>query len=352
MALAGAQVVGYYAAATLGHAAARASPYSVIAEGTRNRINSTPRSFGLRNLSRKRPFQTGYYPGTKKPRTESVLRLVAPPPPRSNMARFKPRRRFKRRPRKVRRRFKRRTRTRRRLSKMRPAQHKMSVRTVGQNLAPGSATGPEILAFAPFSYSIGTDFSQGVATDQFIGNVVYLRGVRFRGNFRMAVPGTTANDVHIRAWLFLSRYNMAVGANGTMLGVTTTDTVNPAAVQNQSNAHVFDSTLSTWSPFVGDDITTPFDMSNIVKIKRMYHLTLKSQGVAGTQPSKLVDWWFPLNMRWTIEDINEDALTAPFFGKFHTPYLYIQAYDGVGTFDATNRVQIDSAMTMYWRNIN
>jgi len=113
---------------------------------------------------------------------------------------------------------------------------------------------------------------------------------------------------------------------------------------------MFDSTLAAWSPFVGDDITTPFDMSN-VRIHKMYHTSLRSSGVAATLPSRLVDWWFPWRRRWVIENPTEGALAAPLFGKYSTPYLCIQCYDGVGIIDNTTDINFDFVQTAYWRNI-
>lgn len=302
------------------------------------------RSRGLRNL--KRPF-----PFVIPAENRKVLKLTAPGPPRNRKPMFlKRRRRPVRARRRFRRSFKRRKRTFRRRtrrgSSRRPQTRKIVLRSVSNVLKPTDASAPNILVLAPFSYG----YTQGVGANQFTGDTIFIRGVRMRIQFRMATPGTTVNDVRWRMFMVKHRSNMAVGQAGTILNSTTTDTANPGAAGNQDNLHVFDSILSAWSPFVGDDITTPFDTTNCT-IMKMYHGVLKSQGTTGAEPSRLVDYWFPINERWKIEDIAEANLTAPYFGKTHTFYIYLQCYDGIGAIDNTNRLGFDYVSTAYWYDI-
>lgn len=311
------------------------------------------RSFGLLDLSksglkRQRPFIFDL--PSKRPSLPSSRRR----PIRSTrpMA-FKKRRRFRRR---FRKRFKRRSRFTKRGFKNRliktialaAQQRKLQEGVSGFQLHPTDGSAPQILILAPYTYGL----SQGVTNNDFTGNQIYLRGVRFRAALR--VSNAVTSMVKVRCWLLKSRNNSAVTANGTVMNSTTDDFANPSAGGNQNNVRQFDSAAAAYSPFVGDNITTPFDTSE-VKIMKMYTTTLQTFGVAATEPVKLVDWWFPINKRWTIEDTNEEgALTAPFFGKWNTYYLCLQCYTGIAAandIDNNNKLYLDWNMTSYWKDL-
>ncbi len=177
------------------------------------------------------------------------------------MSKFKSKRRTKRSRRSRGKRRSRKSRGRKRRSLRRPETCKVVLRTVNQNLNATDPMAPAIYMLAPFTYGP----TQGVQENQFWHNIIETVGIRMRIQFRR--PAALQRDIHIRAWLCSSRANSP--ANGIILNDSTTDTANPACTGNQTNIRMFDSTISAWSPFVGDDITTPFDMSN-VRIHKMY----------------------------------------------------------------------------------
>jgi hypothetical protein len=336
------------AAPQLGAVAEFAAPPIVLENALARDLDTRNRkSRGLKN--RKRPSDVVWElsGSSKKPRLQltggdTVKKVFIGK--KKKMPKFKRRSRKTRRTRSFKRKSKFASRKRRKMRKFTGTQQKNISRAVNQSLKPTDANGPNILGFAPFSYGP----TQGVATNQFIGNTIFLRGVRLRLCLR--VVAAVAQQIKVRAFSFFCRSNSPLGANGTLLTSATTDLVQPACVLGETNNHVFDTGLNAWSPFVGDDITSAFDTSNC-RIKTMKHTTLNTYGQTATLPVKLVDWWFPVNRVWKIEDIGDGSLGNPLFGKNWTFYIYIQMYDGTGAIHNVSELNYDLGMTSYWRNM-
>jgi hypothetical protein len=279
-----------------------------------------------------------------------------------NMPRFK--RRFRRSRRRFRRRIKRSFRRKRGGSMVKlirrtiirhSQQHKINQIIASQALTPTDGTAPKIFILCPQLLA-----TQGTATSAQIGNKIYYRGFRVRLN--MIQTTAEAPVIYVRAWMVASKFNSPVTTAGTVMNSTTDATTNPACgasvVADEGNVKQFDSRNAASSPFVGENIYTPFDTSN-ARVLKMFHWKLQSFGQSTTRPSVLKDLWFPINRVCVQQDTSETldpnaAGSEAGFFKGNNYYFCIQIYTGLAVTDAgdaTTSVTTAFEYTVYWKNL-
>lgn len=334
--------------------AAQLAPSSFVNKAFEDSLDvQKRRSAGLRNLKRPANIQYGF-PNTKKPR----LQLRAPPPPKalsSRTVQMKFRRRFKRRAGRGRRRFGRKRKKSFGRVQTKPSRlQKQMMRFVETNkiqnveadfqLFPTDGTAVITSVWAPFSYGL----AQGVQTNQFIGNTIFLVG--FQVKLRVyagtdAAAQAAMSRVHV--WHMTSRYQSAVGAGGSQYASTTTAVANPAQTDPNGNIPMYDGA----TPFAPTNWVTPFDVTN-VSIRKMKKYRLQTFGQTAGKAFIEKTIWFPIGRKWQIQDRQEGALTAPFFGKWFTHYFCMSLYVGDPTMAAaTESYQVGTNITSYWKNV-
>src|SRR5581483_2618264 len=339
------------AAPQLGYAATRTLCGIPLTQAAAHNLDSrNRRSAGLRNLKRPHNEVFGYYPANKKPR----LRLRAPPPPKGTFVRMRRTRgrRFRRGRRRIGRRKRKpafgRVRTRpNRMQKRMLAftqTNKVQVFEPDFQFFPTDGTAVQTLIFAPFSYNI----AQGVQTNQFIGSTIYLVGFQV---YMKVYAGTDAAAqavmARIHQWHMTSRQQSPVGAGGTFYNSTTTAVVQPAAVAPNENIQMFDGA----NPYAPRNWVTTFDETN-VQVKKFVKTRLQTFGQSTGKSFAEKKVWYPINRKWEIQGTLEGALTAPFFGKWHTHYWAMQIFVGDPTMAAaTESYQVALRITSYWKNV-
>lgn len=171
--------------------------------------------------------------------------------------------------------------------------------------------------------NIPSNLTQGVQSDQFIGNKVFLRGVRIMGQFSCTGAGTANSDVGylVRYTLVWSRFNAAnmTGAGG-VYNSTTTALVQPAQVAPLSNPPLFETTGNvSWTGLFN---VYPFDRTNVKVIKSV---TIRVNFGGSDTAIKKINLWFPINKNFQFGDpLEGDLSTAPNHGKYGSFYLVRQ----------------------------
>jgi len=211
-------------------------------------------------------------------------------------------------------------------------------------LRAGDGTTPELRIFNPVSLLI-----QGVEKDHFIGNRIWIKGIRLRFHVATQAPGAEFRSPSIRFIWFFSRSNASLTSTGSLFGNTTTVATNPAQTAPAQNPVIFDSTAT---PFTGTHPSTPFDTTNITILKtKTYNLNPGGSAIY-TRPFKL---WFPVQKNHTYLDPQETSLaTAPNHGKYGSYYLAWQVLNVGSTADAiANTVLADANyhMSVYFKDI-
>lgn len=351
MAAQGAYFVAKYGAQSLGYAAPRVLGGIPLTQAAAHNLDSANRrSAGLRQF--KRPNQIlGYYPN-KKPR----LQLTAPPPPKGTTFRMRRvrSRRFRRGRRPIRRGRRKRKpafgRIRTRPNRMQKRMlaftetNKVQLFEPDFQFIPTDGTAVQTLVIAPFSYNI----AQGVQTNQFIGNTIYLVGFQvYMKVYAGSDAAAQAVMARIHQWHMTSRQQSPVGAGGTIYNSTTTAVVQPAAVAPNENIQMFDGP----NPYAPRDWVRTFDETN-VSVRKFVKTRLQTFGQSTGKSFAEKKVWYPINRKWEIQDTLEGALTAPFFGKWHTHYWAMQIFVGDPTIAAaTESYQVALRVTSYWKNV-
>lgn len=338
------------AAPQLGYAATRTLGGVPLTQAAAHNLDSSNRrSSGLKQLKRPHNEVFGYYP-TKRPR----LQLRAPPAPNQAFMRMRRtnRRRFRRSRRRVGRRKKKasfgRIKTRpNRLQKRMLSfteTNKLVLYEPDFQFIPTDGTAVQTLVIAPFSYGL----SQGVATNQFIGNTIYLVGFQV---YLKVYAGTDAAAqavmARIHQWHMTSRQQSPVGTAGSIYASTTTATAVPTAAAPNENIQMFDGT----NPYAPRNWITPFDDTN-VQIKKFVKTRLQTFGQSTGKSFVEKKVWYPIGRKWQIQDAGEGAVTAPFFGKWNTHYWAMQIFVGDPTLAAAlESYQVALRVTSYWKNV-
>lgn len=211
------------------------------------------------------------------------------------------------------------------------------------SLRVGDGTTPELRVFNPASL-----IAQGVQKDEFIGNRIWIKGVRLR----FSVETAAANDFGmplIRFIWFFSRSNASLGTSGSLFNSTTTVATNPAQTAPAQNPVIFDTTASFWT---GTSPATPFDTTNI-KILKVKTMQLNPGG--GARATQLYKLWFPLLKNHTYLDPQESSLaTPPNHGKYGSYYLAWQVFQSGTAAEAISNTVIAEAtyhMRIYFKDI-
>jgi len=209
----------------------------------------------------------------------------------------------------------------------------------------GDGTSAELRIFNPFSL-----IAQGVEKDHFIGNRIWIKGLRLR--VQLQNPSATAdfNAAVIRFTWFFSRSNASFTTAGSLYGNTTTSSTNPAQTSPLQNPVIYDD--STGGGFVPDGYASPFDTTNI-KILKVKTIQLNRPGAATS--THCYKMWFPVMKNHEYLDPQETSLaTPPNHGKYGSYYLTWQVFNGGAAADwiaNTVLVNMSYSMTAYFKDL-
>jgi len=133
---------------------------------------------------------------------------------------------------------------------------------------------------------------------------------------------------------------------GLTYGNTTTATANPTqgTISGTVNLPMYDDTNE---PFVGDDPASGLN-PQFVKVIKRWRFPFRSDGVAGSQPFKVVRLWCPLNRIMSYEHVEATEQAGQFWsGGFQ--YYYSIAVVAADFAAATDLCTMVKNTTLYWK---
>lgn len=187
-------------------------------------------------------------------------------------------------------------------------------------MAQGDATGRQLVIWSPLS-----GLTQGSGTGQFEGNSIYPRGISIRANFSVS---TSFDSLLVRFIFFWSRSVAAYGT-GQIFNSTTRANAGPVQVPPFANPRIFNGLTSLWTPYVGDNWSTPFDVTNAKIIKVKSKLINKQSTNDGVTPVAIY-FRFP-KRRLVWQDPAEGSLSvAPNYPLIGNYYVAMQVFQNTG----------------------
>ncbi|UDN67451.1 capsid protein [robinz virus RP_258] len=213
---------------------------------------------------------------------------------------------------------------------------------ISDTLREGNATSREISII-----NLPSLLTQGVQDDQFIGNAVWLKGIKMIGTVNLVPANAAYAHIDLRYTLYRSRINAALGASGSLYSSTTTTSTNPAQTSPAANVPVFANTSA--QQFYGDGYTQEFDTTTGKVISSK---TLRINPGGASASVARIKMWFPIGKKHQyIDPVETDLSSAPNHGKWGSYYIVGQCIATAAGIASTTLVNATILHTLYFKDI-
>lgn len=199
--------------------------------------------------------------------------------------------------------------------------------------------------------------TQGVQSDQFVGDKFFLKGFTFRGQIGLSGEATTYDGAVVRVSVIhhFTNNNSINPTAFTTFGSTTTLTTNPTQAAPFQNPQFFEST-STNESIRGNGFVIPFDRKLVKVLHSRTFLvnpgSLNTAGSAGpiTIPTPF-KFYFPINKWVQIVDPGEADLSAAQLRFKHGSYwIVLQVISNTNDVSNVQNAEMDYRISLHYRD--